>query len=246
MKRCAVWTILVCSFVVLAGCGQWFRHDVPDDPNNRLPGSSDFSLSDLLGKSRAELANRSKAFEERIDKQLEGFHQGQLEFALLPDARVSRDAPVFREVEFNQRLGFSLPPYGRDPDNGLALHLAQFGDLDAARRLTIDADTLADITRCELDRNYPVEWTRLVGLMQTEARIRLASNDSGAAADLAEIHRQLRELFDEKTTKSPLGAVLLGAGKKSLEEAAVAWRAGKNEGRAQEAEQMLADWGEVP
>src|ERR1051326_3378460 len=244
MRRLAAWMVLGVSAIFLSGC--WFFHkDVQEGPIDGIPSTFEYSLSDLLGKSRSDLAHQTKDLEDKIDKQLEGFHQGQLDFALLPMARISRDAPVFHDASFQDRLGCSLPSYAKGQDNALALHLARYGDADAARKLATDRATLAQIDDYQLERNYPVEWTRLVGLLQIEARIRLASNDVTGASDAAQIHRQLRELFDDKALNGPLGAALLGGGCKTLAEAAAAWRAGKNDERASEADAIVADWGEV-
>src|SRR5438874_544433 len=111
MNRIWASVVVLMSAMVLTGCGLFFKGGDSPDPVEGIPAAADFSLADLLDKPRAELAHQAKEIEDRIDKKLDGFRQGHLEFALLHTARISRDAPVFRDATFQDKLGFSLPAY---------------------------------------------------------------------------------------------------------------------------------------
>src|SRR5262249_29074660 len=123
--------------------------------------------------------------------------------------------------------GVSLPPYlaegGKDTE--LALHLARHGDVEAALRLADPADAATSkIEACRCARNYPAEWTRLVGMMLHAAQIDLATGNLGGGRELVGLHRQLQTVLDAKAQAGPLGAALLGRGRGALAQAAAAWR----------------------
>jgi hypothetical protein len=106
---------------------------------------------------------------------------------------------------------------------------------------------LAKIDACRAGRDYPVEWTRLVGLAFESADLDLADGEAQAAVDLIQMHRQLRALLDAKAAAGPLGAALLPRGR-ALTEAAAAWR--KPNVRqpllADGAAAALKEWGDAP
>jgi hypothetical protein len=218
------------------------------NPDNALYAETSFAA--LLDRPRAELAALAEQWSERVALQQVLYHQGKLPFYLLPDARLPVVAPVFRQAKLSAKVGFSLPPYhpGETPDAGLALHLARHGDSEAARRLTDPADVAArariDVLR--LGRNYPLEWTRLVGLVFQHAEVGLAHGNEGAAVALGKLHQQLLQVLDEKAQQGPLGAALLGRGRAVLGQAAAAWRKNGSDALAQQAEAALAAWGPVP
>jgi hypothetical protein len=244
-----------CLFVVLlgiswTGCARWQRTASGDNNEDAIPEQVDFALADLLTAPRSELAAKCQELEERVRTELQAQSQGKLDLTLLRDERISLDVPVFEQAVYSEQLNFSLPPYaGRsDQDYDIALHLARYGDGEAARKLVApdDARALARIDELLPEKNYPVEWTRLVGLMQISARVRLATNDPLGAAHLIQIHRQLRDLLDDKALGGPLGAALLGGGRKTLEAAVPAWRTLKHPGQAAQVQAALQEWGEVP
>src|SRR5262245_23932635 len=174
----------------LAGCGSTPTPvaEQPTDAPRPLGAVADVSLADLLGKPRAELAELADECLGRVRVQEKARRDGTLSFALTPQARLPLVIPVWQEAKFSQKAGFSLPPYLAEgtTDNELALHLARFGDTEAARRLADpkDAAVLKRIDACGFERNYPVEWTRLVALLVHAAEFRLATGDADGRAEL--------------------------------------------------------------
>src|SRR5262249_42967684 len=129
-------------------------------------------------------------------------------------------------------------------------HLARFGDHEAASKLADPADGAlkARIDTLQYEKNYPVEWTQLVGLVLHWSELSLASGKSEGATGLVVLHRQLREVLDEKAAAGPLGSALLSFGRKALADAAGAWGGpqGKQPALAEDIEAALKDWGTVP
>ncbi|HZT80484.1 MAG TPA: hypothetical protein VFA26_09685, partial [Gemmataceae bacterium] len=248
-----LWRIVaLAGTAVLAGCGANGPtvEEPVVQPARPLGPVEQVSLADLLARPRPELAALCDEWAARARAQEKARRDGTLPFTLLPKARLPLVVPVFQEAAFSPKAGFSLPPYVAEDarDNELALHLARFGDAEAARRLAdpASADTLRLIDACKSERNYPVEWTRLVALMLHGAEVRLASGDPEGRSELASLHGQLRKALDEKAARGPLGAVLLSRGRSLLGQAAGAWReAGKGD-VAQQADADLAAWGDVP
>src|SRR5262249_42598884 len=144
----------------------------------------------------------------------------------------------------------SLPPYAADAikDSLLAVHLARYGDNIAVRQLVEPADTTAleQIEKYRYEREYPLEWTRLVALLLHAAPLRIATGDVDGPTELVGRHRQLRQLIDAKAARGPLGADLLARGWKTFNTAAVAWRAEKKLELAKQADDLLAEWGTTP
>jgi hypothetical protein len=220
------------------------------DPNPDVALYEETSLAALLDRPRSELAALAEQWSERVALQRSLYQQGKLPFHLLPDARLPVVVPVWRQARLSPKAGFSLPPYHLDGtrDTGLALHLARYGDIEAARLLADPADQ-TDLTRIDalrLGRNYPVEWTRIVGMVFQHAEVSLAQGNDGAAGALANLHQQLVQILDAKAQRSPLGGALLGRGRAILGQAAAAWRRHGSDALAQQAEAVLAEWGEVP
>jgi hypothetical protein len=148
---------------------------------------------------------------------------------------------VWREAKFSGGYGFAIPPYLKEgvKDGALALHLARHGDVEAALKLA-DAATAAQVKQHKLDRNYPLEWTRLVSLHLQRVQFSLAAENPDAGQQLVSLHRQLRDLLSEKAQKSSLGQALLPRGLHLLQQAAEAWKATKREAMARQAETWLA------
>lgn len=195
-------------------------------------------LAALLTTPREELAKRADELADRIRFQERSLQEKRTELSLLPTFRLPFVVPVFREAKFSAKAGFSLPPYATESMNSvLAAHLARFGDHEAARNLGATGDG---------GRNYPVEWTRLVALMQHDAQMRTAAGDSEGMKQLIALHQQLNKVLEGKAANGPLGAALLPRGLGVLTEAAVAWRQQNRPELAADAEKAVQQWGKVP
>jgi len=214
---------------------------------SRIGDSIEISLADLLGRPREELAQLSEEWVTKIRIQEKGLRQGKLPLSLLPNLHLPLVMPVWREASYSAKAGFSLPPYAAAgaKDSGLALNLARYGDFEAARQLVEPGDqkTLERIENGRFERDYPVEWTRLVALLLHASQLRLATGDVDGATELIVLHRQLRELLDAKAAQGALGADLFSRGRKVLTEAAAAWRAEKKGDLAGQADAAVAAWG---
>ena len=210
----------------LSGCGKG-ETPAPEaeiDDNIRL-GETSIVLSGWLDLSREELAAKVKAtldtaLAQRSDIQTKGAE-------LLPNLRPPIVAPVLRETVFSAKTKISRPIYLKDGafDADLALHLARYGDHEAALVYADPADKALrqQIDACQTERNYPVEWTQLVGLQLHLAELKLANGDLDGPAELVALHRQLIGLLDKKAAAGPLGAALLPIGRRALAEAIPAW-----------------------
>jgi hypothetical protein len=271
MRACR--TLLGLTLIVsLAGCGSSATNvQTPsgdsstsakagqEKPSATKPGSlgrtlraavDEVSLAELLKKPRVELAALAEEYLLRIRRQ-EGLHaEGKLLFPGLPDLRLPLVVPVFRQASYAAGLGVSLPPYLKegDADSALALHLARHGDVEAAKKLVKpnDGETARQVDNLALERNYPVEWTRLVGLMLHAAQFSLATGNVDGAKQLVSLHRQLSTVLDDRARRGALGAALLPRGKNVLKQVAAVWRKDKKEKLASEADSILAEWGETP
>jgi hypothetical protein len=241
----------VVATLLLTGCGFGKRanpDEVPEDNTTRLSETVSVDVSAWLSKPRAELAKLCAEADAEAQDRVAALRDGKATGALLPGLLVVVQAPVFRQAEYRKGLGFSVPAHvkGDKPDAPAALHLARYGDHEAALKLA-DDQTRKGVDALKLSRNYPVEWTRLVGLTLTDAELRLAAGDPEGAAVLVRVHEQLSKLLDAKTKASPLGTVLLGQGRRALQKAARAWRdpSIKKTGLAEDCETALAAWGDV-
>src|SRR5262249_46771468 len=208
------------------------------------------SVADLLKRPRAELATQAEELLQTVHTQEKARRGGQMPFALLPQLRLPLHVPVLRQAKFSATAGVSLPPYcaAGGKDLALALHLARHGDVEAALKL-IDTKDAASRTRIEafrLERNYPVEWSRLVGLHLHQAQFRLAAGEADGGRQVAELHKQLQTVLDARARAGALGATLLPRGHTVLTQAAKAWRDQNRADLAKELEAALASWGQVP
>ena len=257
MLRVRGWLLL--AAVGLAGCSS--STDVapdpappppPDAPPARLSDRTDVNLADWLQKPRSELAELVAERSDAIQKQRQHAAENPQLLDLLPGLQPPGTMPVFGQAAFSEKAGFSLPSYVKAgaADAAVALHLARLGDREAALKLAdpADKDLFYRIDGRRTGRNYPLEWTQLTALAFQSAEWKLATGDPQAAADLVQMHKQLRALLDDKAAAGPLGAALLPLGRRALAEAAEAWkkpRAGKPE-LAQDIGAALKDWGEAP
>jgi hypothetical protein len=243
--RKSIGFILGTAALLLTGCGtsEGPLAEVSQPP----PAKPEPSLVQLLDRPRTELAELCERWTEKVQQQQLIYRQGQVRFELLPDVRLPLVLPVWQQAKYSSKVGFSLPPYAKEGerDNVLALHLARFGDVEAARQLA-DADVRERLASSQPGKNYPVEWARLAALMLQEAEFRLAKGDADAAQDLIKIHKEVRAALVSQARKGPLGAALLPRGWGVLRQAAAEWKkAGKSE-LAALAEAALASWGEAP
>jgi hypothetical protein len=246
MSRTWLSAVTMVVLFALSGCGS--KQSADDSPLPGIDDAMEVPLADLLSKSRSDLAGLGVEWSAKVRDQEKAIRLGELRQSLLPDVRVPLAAPVLREAVYSSEAGFSLPPYsaaGKE-DVDLAMHLARHGDVDAGLKLAGDADFRARLESFRGSRNYPVEWSRLVGLMQHSAEIRVTTGDTDAARELLAIHRQLRKVLDAKTAEGPLGAVLLGRGQKTLTLAVLTLSQGGNKELAEKISKGLEHWGAVP
>jgi hypothetical protein len=249
MKRQQLIGSVVGLALALAGCGK--ASSPPAPVETPLPGIDDcldVPLSTLLSKPRPELARLCDEWAAKVADQEKSLRLTGLRDLMLPDARFPSLVPVWREAAYSPKVGVSLPPYvheSADPD--LALHLARHGDTEAALKLAgDDASLRAQIDALKGPRNYPVEWTRLVGLMQQSALLRLAAGDTLGAKELIALHRQARKAMDEKTAQGLLGADLLARGRTALTQAEPILNAGKDKALGASVAKALEEWGPAP
>jgi hypothetical protein len=240
----------------VVGCGSKVappsEETVAPDLTTHLDDKVEFSVADWLKQPRADLAKLADEWADTVRKQQDAARNDKDLANLLPKLCPPVAIPVFRDAKFSSTAGFSMPPYLKagDKDADVALHLARFGDHEAALKLADPSNkelrTKIDSFRAE--RNYPVEWTRLVSLVLTSAQFKLANGEKDGATELVVLHRQLRKVLDKQAAGGPLGSVLLGQGRRALQEAAAAWRqpSRNRAGLAGDVENALAAWGDVP
>ncbi len=171
---------------------------------------------------------------------------------LLPDLKPALSPPIFRDLKYSKKFDVSLPTYLPEGthDREVAWHLARFGDVDGAKKLADPADAalLNQLEQLRYERNYPVEWTRLVALFLFDAELKLSCGDVEGAAQLVNLHRQLDKVLDAKAKAGPLGAALLPIGHRALTMAAPRLREApyKKTLLAGDIELALRDWIEGP
>jgi hypothetical protein len=224
----------------------------PEDTSTHLSDKIDISLADWLRLPRAELAKLVEEWTVTVEKHQDHARTNTDSVELLPQLHPPLPPSVFAKARFVPEAGFSLPPYVKEgeKDAAVALHLARFGDREAALKLAdaSDKELLVRIDACRTEQNYPVEWTRLVGLVLHNAQLKLANGETDGAAELVALHRQLRSVLDAKASAGPLGALLLPRGQKALSLAATAWREPRRNkvALAGDIDAALKDWGTVP
>ncbi len=253
---------LLVMLLGLTGCRSRVETTAPDvvaeDTTTHLSDKTDISLADWLKLPRPELAKLVEEWTVTVGKQREFARSNVESVGLLPALRPPVVAVVFAEAKFLTSAGFSLPPYVKEgqKDTAVALHLARFGDREAALKLAdaTDKDLFAKIDSYHGERNYPVEWTRLTALVLQNAELKLANGEPDGAAELVLLHRQLRSLLDGKSASGvvlapqALSAALLPRGRQALTLAAAAWRQPRlnKTALAADLDAALADWGASP
>jgi hypothetical protein len=239
----------------LSGCSSQVattENVVPEDTATHLSDKIDIALADWLALPRAEQAKLVEEWMQTVGKQREQARSNVESVQLLPQLRPPAVSVGFAEAKFSPAAGFSLPPYLKEgqQDAAVALHLARLGDQEAARKLADpeDKNLLAKIDACGGERNYPIEWTRLVSLALQNAELRLANGEPEGAAELVQLHCQLRSLLDAKAASGALGAALLPRGRQALTLAAAAWREPRwnKTALAADIDTALAAWGDAP
>lgn len=257
-------TILFGMLVVMVGCSRALPPE-PDPASAVLPpgqkgqpqigsdltGPADgLDLAALLKLPREELARRGEELEQTIARQNQLHAEGKMPYTLLPDLRLPLVTPIFRKATYSKERGLSLPPYLKPDarDSAIAFHLARHGDLDAAIQLldTGDDDTAKLIRESVPEQSYPLEWTRLVALLIHAQQVALATDNKDGAKSLISLHKQLREVLDDKALHGPLGVALLGRGLTTLRQAADAWKANKRDDLDAQVRVFLASLGQLP
>jgi hypothetical protein len=236
---------LLLGVVLMCGCGKGKVRQTEDKPEApRL-----LATAELLKKSRAELATLEKECADKIALEWKDFDD-DAGAKLLSALRFPLVTPVWQDATYSEQAQLSLPGYLKPgtKDSALAWHLARHGDLEAARRLADPGEvkTLADLHRSLYERNYPLEWARLVARQIQLAQLRLRHGEAEAATDMLSLHREIRQVLDAKARTSPLGSALLGLGRRSLRETLPTWRAAQAGERVKQVEEALAAWGDVP
>jgi hypothetical protein len=237
--------------LALCGCGSKAVVEEGSD-ETRLATHIDVSVADWLKLERRELAALMKEKMDTVRQEEDYARSNPDSVDLLPKLKPSISLPIFQDAEWSDKAGVTLPPYLSPgaKDREVALHLARFGDADAATLFADpgDADLKKQLDGLRGSRNYAVEWVRLVSLHQISAEFKLASGHVEAASTLVHLHRQLQKALDKRAASGPVGAALLPAGRHALAEAVPALRDPKvNKKRlADDIEAALKDWGEVP
>ena len=234
----------------LAGCSS----PVPDvgptakeEPEPRLGAKADVDVGAWLTMPRKDLAKLGDEWAETVATQRNTIRSTPISVDLLPKFLPPLHVPGLDLATFSQAAGFSLPPYAKpgQPDESLALHYARMGDREAAGKLV---DPAGGAMLAKYDKNYPVEWTRLVGLVLISSHLKLSTGDVDGATNLVYIHRQLLEALDPKAAAGPLGAALLPWGRRALLAASETYRGPKKHEKAlaDDIDKALAAWGKVP
>jgi hypothetical protein len=243
---------VVLALVTLVGCSKRVPDAAPEDTETRLGQKIDVSVAEWLKQPRAELAKKAEELAVTVGKQQEWARTHEHAVELLPQLHPPHTVPVFQEAKFSAAAGVSLPPYLQEgaADPAIALHLARFGDHDAAVKL-VGGGLGGRLEALRAERNYPVEWTRLVGLTLLSAQYKLALGGRegvDGATELVCLHRQLREVLGPKAAAGPLGATLLPFGRRALTLAAAAWQEPKQNrtALAKDVEEALKAWGDAP
>jgi hypothetical protein len=242
--------VVLLAALAFLGCGDPPPPDQSDD--TRLAESIDVDIADWLDKPRSDLADLVDDKTEYLRQNLEQQRSNAGIGELLPDLKPALSPPLFRTVKYSKKLNVSLPTYLAEDvkDREVAWHLARHGDVDAAKKIA-DPTELGFSDKLEqlrYDRNYPVEWTRLVALHLFDAELKLARGDTDGASEIVHLHRQLEKVLDPKAKAGPLGAALLPIGRRALTLASSAYREApyKMNLLADDIDAALKDWKDVP
>lgn len=234
----------------VVGCGSSAVEAPPTAPASSVPlpivefdllkGNDDVDVAALLKRSREELAALAEETEGKLAKLEQWRQEGRNPFVLLPEIRLPLATPIFREAKFSAKRGISVPPYLGDDasDPAAARRVAACGDLEGAAK--IGGSAAPSFESLRLERNYPLEWTRLASLLLVHAEYRAACDDKEGVRDLIAIHRQLRQILNDQARKSPLGQALLSRGLRTLKLAAKAWNETKRPDLSKQVDGFLA------
>src|SRR5947209_15605989 len=151
--------LLLLAVVGLAGCSRTEVAAPEAAPETaRLGDKVDVSLADWLALSRSELADKVSEWTITVAKLQASARENPESPVLLPRLQPPITLPVYQESHYSARASFSLPPHVKEGtrDSALALHLARFGDREAALKLAdpADKDLLTRIDICRTERNY--------------------------------------------------------------------------------------------
>jgi hypothetical protein len=245
-----------------SGCrrGQVAPQGDSGDTATHLGTKTEIDVAEWLKWPREKLAEQVQSVRDTALAQQKAARETTESASLLPRLRPLVEAPVFADAKYSARLECSRPTYfeegkkERRYDADIALHLARFGDHEAAARFADPADKklAKQIAEYRSWRNYPVEWTQLVGLQLQLAQLKLAHGKPSEAIDgateLVLIHKQLVDVLDRKAAAGTLGSALLSIGRTALAEAAAAWRDGESPkaALADDVDAALKGWGAVP
>src|SRR5438876_850707 len=156
MRRRFLWCLVV-GMVVLPGCR---RASTPEEAP--AEAASTINLTELLAQPRSELAAQTDALVKQVQTQEKNRRDGRIRFTLMLDLRLPLVVPIWQQSKFNSKLGFSLPSYVLEDtkDTELAVHLARYGDFEAAQKLADpkDAGAMSRINALRCEKNYPLEW----------------------------------------------------------------------------------------
>jgi hypothetical protein len=240
--------VVLLAVLALVGCRRQVATHV-EKRENRLSKTTDVDVAAWLKLSRPELVKIIDEWTTTLENDRQAVRHSHDATDLLPRLCPPVRFPVFQEAVYSSDAGFSLPPYLKPgkTDAAVALHLARFGDCEAALKLVPPADEQLkkQVEELRYEKNYPIEWSRLVGLVLSESQLKLAGGDIPAASRLVLVHKQLRDLLDARAAKGPLGEVLLSSGRRALSLAAKAWHepARKMEPLAEDVDAALVEWG---
>lgn len=228
----------------LAGCGSSGPPQVQaappvPPPPKRVP------LDELLKKPRAEIVSRGDDVQTDVRLREEARKKEKITFEFLPKWYQPVVIPGFQDQKYDKDLGFSVPSYV-DPKDGaqlreLALQYARIGDAETALKL-VGEKGLAELERYQLDKNYPIEWTRYVALEFHSLQQHVAIGEPDAVHELLAFHQELDKLLDEKAKQSLLGQTLLARGRRTLDAARTEYKNRGNQQAYDEVEAALKDW----
>jgi len=239
--------LLLAGVLFLAGCGR--GSDAPEEEADQDQAIK-VRVDEWLGQSRGQLAELESEWAEKVQLEELDLHRTRDDRQFLATLRLPISVPIWQEATWSAEAGISLPPYVKPgaKDAALAWHLARHGDLESAQKLSSpdDLEKLASLHRSLYDRNYPVEWSRLAGRTLQWQQLRLIQGNPESAGEIASIHEQLQKIFSGKERGSPLAAMLLPMGKRTLQAARLAWEQEGQSERAQQASDALSTWGEAP
>jgi hypothetical protein len=198
---------------------------------------------------REELNRRALDVLAEIKTREEGRRKNKLAFNLLPKLYQPIVVPGIHDLKFDATVGCSLPSYvdPREtvPQPDLARLYAQYGDLEAGRKLARGQEP-ADLEKLKLEKNYPVEWTRYVAYHLHALGQKIALGDTEALAEFLDARKQLETALGEKDRTSPLGQALLARERRVIQQAADALRKQGQTALANQASGALGNWPDAP